>query len=106
MSNDRWYWARGTTESVAVHETRGLVLIPYDFFLRESRNTVGRKSQRCGPTSVLTYRRDNRIATIQITQKTLVAPNRCHRSPRGRPQAPSSAMPAAPSGTIETAPVR
>ena len=80
----------------------------YDFFLREMPKYRWQEITTVrSETSVLTYRRDNRIATIQITQKTLGGSRiDVTVSPRGRPQATSSAMPAAPSGTIETAPVR
>ncbi len=80
----------------------------YDFFLREMPKYRWQEITTVrSETSVLTYRRDNRIATIQITRKTLGGSwIDVTVSPRGRPQAPSSAMPAAPSGTVETAPVR
>ena len=80
----------------------------YDFFLREMPKYRWQEITTVrSETSVLTYRRDNRIATIQITQKTLGGSRiDVTVSPRGRTQAPSSAMPAAPSGTLETAPVR
>jgi hypothetical protein len=77
----------------------------YDFFLREMPKYQWQEITTVrSETSVLAYSRDNRIATIQITKKTLGGSKiDITVSPRGRPPAPSSAMPAAPAGSVEPA---
>ncbi|MGB0632173.1 MAG: hypothetical protein ACPGRZ_15895, partial [Alphaproteobacteria bacterium] len=77
----------------------------YDFFLQEMPKYRWQEITTVrSETSVLTYSRDNRIATIQITKKTLGGSKiDVTVSPRGRPPPPSSAMPAAPAGSVEPA---
>ena len=79
----------------------------YDFFLREMPKYRWQEITTVrSETSVLTYSRDNRVATIQITKKTLGGSKiDVTVSPRGRPApAATSAMPAAPAGSVEPAP--
>lgn len=80
----------------------------YDFFLREMPKYRWQEITTVrSETSVLTYSRDDRIATIQITKKTLGGSKiDVTVSPRGRPPAPTSPMPAAPAGNVETTPAR
>jgi len=80
----------------------------YDFFLREMPKYRWQEITTVrSETSVLTYSRDNRIATIQITKKTLGGSKiDITVSPRGRPRAPTASMPAAPAGNVETTPTR
>ena len=78
----------------------------YDFFLREMPKYRWQEITTVrSETSVLTYSRDDRIATIQITKKTLGGSKiDVTVSPRGRPPARTSSMPAAPAGGVEPAP--
>ena len=80
----------------------------YDFFLREMPKYRWQEITTVrSETSVLTYSRDNRIATIQITKKTLGGSRiDVTVSPRGQPPARASQMPAAPAGNVETTPAR
>ena len=80
----------------------------YDFFLREMPKYQWQEITTVrSETSVLTYSRDNRIATIQITKKTLGGSKiDVTVSPRGRPPARATQMPAAPTGNVKTSPAR
>ena len=72
----------------------------YDFFLREMPKHRWRELTTVrSETGVLTYSRDDRIATIQITKRTFGGSRiDVTVSPRGRPPASSSSMPSAPAG--------
>lgn len=83
----------------------------YDFFLREMPKFGWQEITTVrSEVSVLTYSRNNRVATIQIRRKTLGGSAvDITVSPRGRPAAASGSgtgMPAAPAGTVETVPQR
>ena len=78
----------------------------YGFFLREMPKFRWQEITTVrSETSVLTYRRDERIATIQITEKTLGGSRvDVTVSPRGRPPVPSPLMPAEPAGGVTITP--
>jgi hypothetical protein len=83
----------------------------YDFFLREMPKFGWQEITTVrSEISVLTYSRQDRVATIQIRNKTLGGSAiDITVSPRGRlpaSAAGSAAMPAAPAGVVETAPAR
>jgi len=83
----------------------------YGFFLREMPKFNWQEITTVrSEVSVLTYSRDNRIATIQITKRTLRGSAvDITISPRGRPSPHSSSfgtMPAAPAGAVDSAPPR
>ena len=84
----------------------------YDFFLREMpKYNWDEITTVRSEVSVLTYGRNNRVATIQIRKRTLGGSSiDITVSPRGR-QSPASlpapsSMPASPAGAVETAPTR
>ena len=83
----------------------------YEFFLREMPKFKWQEITTVrSEVSVLTYSRDNRIATIQITKRTLRGSAvDITVSPRGRPSPlskPFNTMPAAPAGPVDSAPPR
>ena len=83
----------------------------YDFFLREMPKFGWQEITTVrSEVSVLTYSRGNRVATIQIRNRTLGGSAiDITVSPRGRipaSTAGAAAMPAAPAGAVETAPAR
>ena len=83
----------------------------YDFFLREMPKFGWQEITTVrSEVSVLTYSRGDRVATIQIRNKTLGGSAiDITVSPRGRLPAAAAAspsMPAAPAGLVETAPAR
>ena len=84
----------------------------YDFFLREMPKYNWQEITTVrSEVSVLTYGRNNRVATIQIRKRTLGGSAiDITVSPRGR-QSPAplptpSSMPASPADAVETAPTR
>lgn len=91
--------------------TSGSTSDSYDFFLREMPKFGWQEITTVrSEVSVLTYSRENRVATIQIRSKTLGGSAiDITVSPRGRPPAASSAgtaMPASPAGAVESVPQR
>jgi hypothetical protein len=83
----------------------------YDFFLREMPKFKWQEITTVrSEVSVLTYSRDNRVATIQISKRTLRGSAvDITVSPRGRPSPLSNSfgtMPAAPAGAVDSAPAR
>ena len=83
----------------------------YEFFLREMPKFKWQDITTVrSEVSVLTYSRDNRVATIQITKRTLRGSAvDITVSPRGRPSPlskPFNTMPAAPAGPVDSAPPR
>ncbi|CAN0293715.1 unnamed protein product [Discosporangium mesarthrocarpum] len=91
--------------------TSGSTSESYDFFLREMPKFGWQEITTVrSEVSVLTYSRENRVATIQIRSKTLGGSAvDITVSPRGRPPAAFSAgstMPASPAGAVESVPQR
>lgn len=91
--------------------TSGSTSDSYDFFLREMPKFRWQEITTVrSEVSVLTYSRESRVATIQIRSKTLGGSAiDITVSPRGRPPAASSAgtaMPASPTGAVESIPQR
>lgn len=97
--------------------TTGSTSESYDFFLREMPKFGWQEITTVrSEVSVLTYSRSGRVATIQISRKTLGGSAiDITVSPRGRPPAASAtgtgtgtgnAMPASPAGVVESVPAR
>ena len=102
---DRESWIGRLVMAVGMNQDRA-----YDFYFGEMPRFGWQPVTTVrSETSVLTYIRGPRVATVQIRKKTLGGSAvDITVSPRGRPTAPtaSSSMPASPAGTVETAPAR
>lgn len=87
-------------------DTSGSSSQSYDFFIREMPKFGWQEITSVrSEVSVLTYSRSDRVATIQIRNKTLGGSSiDITVSPRGRPPAAAPQMPAAPAGDVQTTP--